>query len=89
MNDRQRVVLVVALGFATAIGIHTWDLLISTTSNGGWFAYAPNTQPIFSPNDDSDVMRRGAMWLGGVVVWAVLSALILRSRTSESRSEMD
>lgn len=81
MNDRQRVVLVVALGLAIAVIVHTWDAIISTHDDGGWFAYAPNTNPIFSSNDNGEVVRRGAMWLGGVAAWAAISLVVLRRRT--------
>lgn len=79
MNDRQRVFLVVALGLAIAVIVHTWDTAISNNSVGGWFAYAPNTSPIFSTEDEGAIWRRGAMWFAGILVWTLASFLILRT----------
>ena len=77
-----RVLLVAALGLAIAVVVHTWDAVISSGGDGGWFAYAPNTNPIFSPDDNGEVVRRGAMWLGGIAVWAAVSFPILRRRSA-------
>mgnify|MGYP001226538160 CR=1 FL=1 len=90
MNDRQRIVLVIALGLAIALIVYTWDATIWSNRDGDWFAFAPNTGVLVSPElaagrpDRSiDIVRSGVMWLGGVVVWAVVSYWILRQRNSD------
>jgi hypothetical protein len=80
VNDRQRVVLVIALAFAIVAIAGTANAWLSADEGGGWFAYAPNTAPIFGPDQRSHVVRTGAIWLIGVAVWAGLSLWILRSR---------
>ena len=83
VNDRQRVLLVVALGLAIAVVVHTWDAMITADDpGGGWFAYAPNTAPIFS-DQPSHIFRSGVMWFVGVLIWASVSFRILR-RTQDS-----
>jgi hypothetical protein len=80
LNDRQRILLVVAVGLAIAVVVDTWDAMIRSNGDGGWFAYAPNTAPITSFDNDGDIFRSGVMWFAGVVVWAAFSFRILRSR---------
>ena len=75
--DRQRVVLVIGLGLAIAAVMRTIDLRLSSYANGGWFAYAPNTEPIFS-NHDADIWRSGILWLAGVLAWTGASMWIWR-----------
>lgn len=82
--------LVIALGLAIAVIVYTWDATIWSNGEGGWFAYAPNTGVVFSPETgagrpgrSTDIVRSGAMWLGGVAVWAGISYWILRQRNND------
>lgn len=87
MSSAQRKVLVVALGVVAAVGAVTVNRLMSTPSDGGWFAYAPNTDVVFAPRDDSHIFREAAVWLVAVVAWAVPSFWLLRDRSAnEDRS---
>jgi hypothetical protein len=86
VNDRQRILLVVALGLALAVVVHTWDQMISSNDGGGWFAYAPNTAAVFADRS-SDIFRSGVMWFVGVLVWAGCSLWILRGRESSTSSD--
>lgn len=83
--------LVIALGLAIAVIVYAWDAMIWSNGDGGWFAYAPNTGVVFSPETgaglpgrSTDIVRSGAMWLGGVVVWGRISYWILRRRDSDA-----
>jgi hypothetical protein len=87
VDDRRRIVLVIALGLAIAVIVCTSNATIGSTGDGGWLAHAPNTGALVSPElaaglpgRSSDIVRSGAMWLGGVAVWAALSYWILRQR---------
>ncbi len=80
VNDRQRILLVMALGLTIAVVVGTWDATIRSNGDGGWFAYAPNTNSITSFDNAGDILGRGVMGLGGVVVWAGSSFWILRGR---------
>jgi len=82
VNDRQRVVLVIGLGLAIAAVVRTVDLRLSSYGDGGWFAYAPNTGPIYS-NRDADIWRSGLLWLAGVVVWTAASTWLMRGPKSD------
>ncbi|MEY2423872.1 MAG: hypothetical protein QOI95_3939 [Acidimicrobiaceae bacterium] len=89
MNDRQRVLLVVALGLTIAVIVRTWDGIISADDGGGWFAYAPETAAVFA-SKSSDIFRSGVMWMGGVIVWAACSFRLLsgtRPRQPETDSD--
>lgn len=77
VTDRQRVVLVVAWGATTAIAAITLNRLLADT-DGGWFAYAPNTAVTFAPGHNSTILREGAVWLGAVLAWAGPSLWLLR-----------
>ena len=81
----QRVVLVVALGLAMAA---TWLWWYSGTfpAEGGWFAYAPNTQ---TATDSYFVVRERqvehlAIPLVLIGAWAGTSLWLLASPTSRS-----
>lgn len=82
MSSAQRKVLVVALGVVAVVGAVTVNQLMSSPTDGGWFAYAPNTSVTFSPSDDSQTLRQAAVWLVAVLVWAAPSFWLLRDRSS-------
>lgn len=78
MTLAQRVVLVVALGLVMLV---TWLWWYSGTlpADGGWFAYAPNTQ---TATDTYFVVRERqgehlAIPLGLIGVWAATSLWLL------------
>ena len=77
------MVLVIGLGLAIATVVRTVDLRLSSYGDGGWFAYAPNTGPIY-PNRDADVWRSGVLWLAGVLVWTAASMWLMRGRRGDS-----
>lgn len=78
VNDRQRVLMVVAVGLGLAVVARTLvSTLVWDDLDGGWFAYAPGTSPIFSrPSGD---VRPGVIWLAAIVLWAAVSYRILRT----------
>ncbi len=83
MTTAQRRVLVVALGIVAAVGAVIVNQLMSSPSDGGWFAYAPNTSVVFEPSNDSQTLRQGAVWLVAVLAWAVPSFWLLRERAGD------
>lgn len=78
MNDRQRVVLVVALGFMASIAAVLVNSLLGD-GDGGWFAYAPNAGAEFWPDRTSTAWREALVWSSATVVWAGASLWLLRS----------
>ena len=87
MNERQRVLIVVALGFALAVVAGTWIVMLNTTDDGGgWFAYAPGTAAIFADRP-SHAFRDGVIAFVAVVAWAGVSFWILRSRSARDLPE--
>lgn len=78
MNHRQRVVLVVAFGAAAAIGAVLANRLLAD-GDGGWFAYAPNTGAVFTPDRTSVIWREALVWFTATAIWAGVSLWLLRS----------
>ena len=78
MNDRQRVVLVVALGFMASIVAVLVNRLLADVDDG-WFAYAPSTGATFSPDRTSTIWREAFVWSAATAVWAGASLWLLRS----------
>lgn len=78
MNRRQRVVLVVAFGAAGAIGAVLANRLLAD-GDGGWFAYAPNTAAVFTPDRTSVIWREALVWFAATAIWAGVSLWLLRS----------
>lgn len=88
MNDRQRTVLVVALGLALFVVAASINGRLGRPSGGGWFAYAPNTGVVFDPADpplssSADRWRRAGISLGAIATWGAASLWILRRPRSE------
>jgi hypothetical protein len=75
MNHRQRVVVVVGLGFALYV-FGQW----ATTRGGafGWVAYAPLSRATFSPPGYLHPWVQLLIWLGLTVVWVATSVVLLR-----------
>jgi hypothetical protein len=78
MNGRQRVVLVVAFGVVASIGAVLANRLLAD-GDGGWFAYAPNTGAIFTPDRTSVIWRESLVWLTATAIWVGVSLWLLRS----------
>lgn len=78
MNRRQRVVLVAALGAAASIGAVLANRLLAD-GDGGWFAYAPNTGAVFTPDRTSVIWREALVWFAATAIWAGVSLWLLRS----------
>lgn len=68
MNDRGRVVLVVARGTVASIVAVLVNRLLAD-GDAGWFAYAPNTGATFSPNRTSTIWREALVWSSVTAVW--------------------
>lgn len=88
MTLPQRVVLVLALGLAMLVG-WLWWYSGTLPAEGGWFAYAPNTQ---TATDAYFVVRERqvehlAIPLVLIGAWAALSLWLLAPPTSRSAGE--
>jgi hypothetical protein len=88
LNTAQRVVLVI--GLAGVLGLA--DVYIVTKGfsgpSGGWFAYAPNTNPIFSPDADHlGPFATWLLWLGTIVLWTSISLWLLGLSEQSGRGD--
>ena len=82
MNERQRILLVVALGLAIAVVAATWNAMVATDGpGGGWLDCASATCSTDAPGD---AFRAGAIWFVAVLVWTALGFRLLRSRRADS-----
>jgi uncharacterized membrane protein YuzA (DUF378 family) len=80
LNQHQRIVVVIALGMAFgAVGLHLVNL---GTTIGGWYAYAPLTQPAY-PRTGLAGWLRLIIWLALIGLWALVSLRILRASPQE------
>jgi hypothetical protein len=75
MNDRQRIVLVVA---AATLAISIDRAVISSAAGGSWFGYAPNTDVVFTPGIDPG--RQLLIRLALLAAWSLLAMRLLRDR---------
>src|SRR5207245_7590543 len=72
----QRVVVVVALGFALAIAA---GYVTSLGTRSGWYAYAPLSGQAFTPGGTGEPgWVRMIIWLVAIGLWAVVSVRVLR-----------
>jgi hypothetical protein len=83
MPTRERIVLVVAagLGLATLAGtlsLIVWNEVVGT--DGGWFAYAPNTGVAFTESRDvtGATLAVGGVWLVAIAIWTAAALWLLR-----------
>jgi hypothetical protein len=78
LNRSQRVVLVVAIGVLLVVGTvaltQEWN-----RSEGGWFAYAPNTAVAFSRGSSWPIWRDALTWCVATAVWCVAGVYLLRT----------
>lgn len=81
----QRIVIVVALGFALAIVGAYVTTLGSSPTQFGWFGYAPLTKTAF-PLDQLDLTpwEQLLVWLGFTGLWAGASLVLLRPPPRQS-----
>jgi hypothetical protein len=77
VQQAQRTVIVVATGLTSAVMATTVNRHFSD-SDGGWFAYAPNTGVTFDPSSTSAIWRGAAVWFGAIAVWAAISLWLYR-----------
>ncbi len=74
----QRVVLVIALAFALAV-LGRYLVSLGHHTSYGWFAYAPLNSTTSPPRSGGlHAWARLLIWLGLVVVWALVSVWLLR-----------
>jgi hypothetical protein len=83
VQERQRTVIVIALGLGLAVLAATVNRLVSD-ADGGWFAYAPNTGVTYAPSSRSQVWREAAVWLAALGVWTGLALWIFRRPRSST-----
>jgi hypothetical protein len=74
-------VLVVALGIACAVVALALNRQLAEPG-AGWFAYAPDTGPIFEPGGAWPIWREAIVWLAALGVWTVGSLRVLRSASA-------
>ena len=72
------IVMVVALGIACAVVAVAANRHLAEPG-GGWFAYAPDTGPIFEPGGAWPIWREAIVWLAALGVWSSISLRVLRS----------
>lgn len=77
LNRAQRVVIVVALGFALYVS-GQWLTSLGTTLNYGWVAYAPLSKQL-APGGLHPWVQN-LIWLVLIGAWAVVSLRLLRSK---------
>ena len=76
LNTAQRVVVVVALGFALGIAA---TYLTNLGSRSGWYAYAPLSGQVFRPPGIGEPgWLRLIIWLAAISLWALASVRVLR-----------
>jgi len=78
LNHVQRVVIVVALGFAF-YGSGQWLTSLGSNLNFGWVAYAPLSKQI-AP-DSLHPWVRLVIWLALIAIWALASVTLLRTQS--------
>lgn len=79
VNRAQRHVAVVAIGLTCAISAQTINRLLDRGDvDGGWFMYAPNSDPPFTPSFDGPIWRTSLVWLAAVLVWTLAAWRLYR-----------
>ena len=78
LNRVQRLVIVVALGFALYES-GQWLTSLGSNLNFGWVAYAPLSKQ-FSP-DGLHPWVRFVIWLALIAIWALVSVTLLRTQS--------
>lgn len=78
LNRPQRLVIVVGLS-ATLYVLGQWLMSIGSNLNFGWVAYAPLSKE-FAPEGLHPWVRL-VIWLVLIIIWALVSATLLRSDT--------
>ena len=77
MQERQRIVVVIASGVGLALMAATVNRLLAA-HDGGWFAYAPNSGVTFGPSSRQVIWREAGIWLGALAVWTGLALWLFR-----------
>ncbi len=71
----QRIVLVVA--FAATLRLVGLFIESVGSTDGGWFGYAPNSRALYLERGGIGSFASILVWLGLVVVWALVSVWLL------------
>ena len=83
-NQRQRVVLVVAMGLGLFV---LWNWVQAggwrRDHDGGWFNYAPNNGVVFQGSHPTNATLRLVVQVTFILVWAIPSIWILRARAQQ------
>lgn len=88
MNHGQRIVLVVALGFAAVVVAIAANLVMTDPPGTGWFPVSGSTGVTFSPSktdsyvvvmSDRAILEQAGVWVVGIALWAAASCWLLRS----------
>lgn len=78
---RQRIVVVVALGFALLVLAWTINRVwFYEFDDGGWFAYSPNTGVVYPDDPVASAWREAGVYLAATALWAAGSYWLLRAR---------
>jgi hypothetical protein len=73
----QRVVVVVALGFALGV-TGTYLMSLASGIGSGWYGYAPLTATLEAPGAGLPGWLQLIIWLALIGAWAVASIRVLR-----------
>jgi heme/copper-type cytochrome/quinol oxidase subunit 1 len=85
LNTAQRVVVVVALGFALGM---VASYLTNLGPRSGWYAYAPLSGQVFHPPGIGEPgWLRLIIWLAAITLWAFASVRVLRQSPGHARPE--
>jgi heme/copper-type cytochrome/quinol oxidase subunit 1 len=85
LNTAQRVVVVVALGFALGT-VATY--LTNLGPRSGWYAYAPLSGQVFQPPGIGEPgWLRLIIWLAAITLWAFASVRVLRQSPDHAPPE--
>jgi heme/copper-type cytochrome/quinol oxidase subunit 1 len=80
----QRIILVIALALALSV-LGRYLVSLGHRSDFGWFAYAPVSSIVPAPSVGPRPWVRVLIWLGLIVVWAAVSAWLLRPTANQRR----
>lgn len=85
LSMAQRVVIVVALGFALAVMAR---YLTSLGTRLGWYGYAPLSEQVFQPRGIGEPgWLRSIIWLAAISLWAFTSVTVLRQSVRHATPE--
>jgi hypothetical protein len=82
-NLYQRIAVLIALG--VVLHVSCLAILVGDRRDGGWFAYAPDTEMLHSPLTGSKYSPLVEVLVFGahVAVWTLAALWLLRDRTDD------